>query len=76
MRPPTRTAAPFLSPAAATAIASGQEAAAVATQELTNKSVILVGERAAESAGLLSATAALADRTGAKLAWIPRRGNI
>jgi len=51
----------------------GQEAAAVATQELTNKSVILVGERAAESAGLLSAAAALADRTGAKLAWIPRR---
>ena len=51
----------------------GQEAAAVATQELTNKSVILIGERAAESAGLLSAVAALADRTGAKLAWIPRR---
>jgi NADH-quinone oxidoreductase subunit G len=51
----------------------GQEAAAVATQELTGKSVILVGERAAESAGLLSAAAALADRTGAKLAWIPRR---
>ena len=51
----------------------GQEAAAVAAQELTGKSVILVGERAAESAGLLSATAALADRTGAKLAWIPRR---
>ena len=51
----------------------GQEAAAVATQELTGKSVILVGERAAESAGLLSAAAALADRTGAKMAWIPRR---
>ena len=51
----------------------GQEAAAVAGQELTNRSVILVGERAAESAGLLSATAQLADRTGAKLAWIPRR---
>ena len=51
----------------------GQEATAVVAQELTNKSVILVGERAAESAGLLSATAALADRTGAKLAWIPRR---
>jgi NADH-quinone oxidoreductase subunit G len=51
----------------------GQEAAAVATQELSNKSVILVGERAAESAGLLSAASALADRTGAKLAWIPRR---
>ncbi len=51
----------------------GQEAAAVAIQELTNKSVILVGERAAESAGLLSAAAQLADKTGAKMAWIPRR---
>jgi len=40
---------------------------------LTSKSVILVGERAAESAGALSAVAALADSTGAKLAWIPRR---
>lgn len=51
----------------------GQEGVAVAAQELSSKSVILVGERAAESAGLLSATAALATRTGAKLAWIPRR---
>jgi NADH-quinone oxidoreductase subunit G len=54
-------------------VAPGQEAAAIATQALTNKSVILVGERAAESAGALSAVAALADSTGAKLAWIPRR---
>ncbi len=35
--------------------------------------VILVGERLATSAGALSAAAALADRTGARLAWIPRR---
>jgi NADH-quinone oxidoreductase subunit G len=54
-------------------VAPGQEAAAIAVQSLTNKSVILVGERAAESAGALSAVAALADSTGAKLAWIPRR---
>ena len=54
-------------------VAPGQEAAAIASQALTNKSVILVGERAAESAGALSAVAALADSTGAKLAWIPRR---
>ena len=35
--------------------------------------VIMVGERAAVSAGALSAVAALADRTGAALAWVPRR---
>ena len=51
----------------------GQEAAAIASQALTAKSVILVGERAGESAGALSAVAALADSTGAKIAWIPRR---
>ncbi len=54
-------------------VAPGQEASAIAAQSLTNNSVILVGERAAESAGVLSAVAALADSTGAKLAWIPRR---
>ena len=54
-------------------VAPGQEASAISAQLLTNKSVILVGERAAESAGALSAVAALADSTGAKLAWIPRR---
>jgi len=54
-------------------VAPGQEATAIAAQSLTNKSVILVGERAAESAGALSAVATLADSTGAKLAWIPRR---
>ena len=54
-------------------VAPGQEAAAVTVQELTAKSVILVGERASESAGVLTAVAALADSTGAKIAWIPRR---
>jgi NADH-quinone oxidoreductase subunit G len=35
--------------------------------------VILVGERAAGAPGALTAALALADTTGAKLAWIPRR---
>lgn len=54
-------------------VAPGQEALAIATQKLSDKSVILVGERAAESLGSLTAVAALADSTGAKIAWIPRR---
>ncbi len=35
--------------------------------------VLLVGERAAEVPGLYSAVARLAARTGARMAWIPRR---
>ena len=54
-------------------VAPGQEASAVAGLSLTAKSVILVGERASESAGVLTAVAALADSTSAKIAWIPRR---
>ena len=54
-------------------VAPGAEAAALASISLTSKSVILVGERASESAGLISAAVALAEKTGAKLAWIPRR---
>ena len=54
-------------------VAPGGEAAAVAGVALTTKSVILVGERASESAGLISAAVALAEKSGAKLAWIPRR---
>lgn len=54
-------------------VAPGAEAEAIAKQELTSNSVILVGERASESAGALSAVAVLSDRTGAKVAWIPRR---
>ena len=36
-------------------------------------SVILAGERLATSPGALSAAVALAERTGASLAWVPRR---
>ena len=35
--------------------------------------LILVGERLASSPGALTAAAALAQRTGARLAWVPRR---
>ena len=41
--------------------------------ELDAGAVILVGERLATSPGALSAAARLAQRTGARLAWIPRR---
>ena len=54
-------------------VAPGAEAAAITSQSLTAKSVILVGERAAESAGVLCAVVALADSSSAKIAWIPRR---
>ena len=54
-------------------VAPGAESSAVATVALTSKSVILIGERASESAGLISAAVALAEKSGAKLAWIPRR---
>ncbi len=54
-------------------VAPGAEASALSSQTLTNKSLILVGERAAESAGLLTAVASLAQSSGAKIAWIPRR---
>lgn len=49
------------------------EPAAVANIALTAKSIILVGERAAESPGLFSAVAALAAQSGAKVGYIPRR---
>jgi NADH-quinone oxidoreductase subunit G len=50
------------------------EHAADVVEELAKPgAVILVGERAAEVPGLFSAVAALAERTGAKVAWIPRR---
>jgi len=54
-------------------VAPGAESAAVSNLALTAKSVILVGERASESAGLFSAVASLAAKTGAKVAYIPRR---
>ena len=41
--------------------------------DIAQGTVVLVGDRAAEVPGLLSALAALAERTGARLAWVPRR---
>ncbi|MDO5067055.1 MAG: NADH-quinone oxidoreductase subunit G [Propionibacteriaceae bacterium] len=54
-------------------VAPGGEAAALAALELGENAIILVGERAAAQPGLLSAVAAKADATGARLAWVPRR---
>jgi NADH-quinone oxidoreductase subunit G len=54
-------------------VAPGAEAAALASITLTAKSVILMGERASETTGLITAAVALAEKSGAKLAWIPRR---
>ena len=54
--------------------AAGNEASVIPSiSGLTSKSVILVGERLAEAVGGLSAAAGLANSSGAKLAWIPRR---
>ncbi len=51
----------------------GQEAKALNGLSLTNKSIIISGERLAESAGGLSAVVQLANKSGAKIAWVPRR---
>jgi NADH-quinone oxidoreductase subunit G len=80
------TIAPFLSPGArkldATLVPAtpGAEGAILASlpqdvaRALEGKgSVIILGERIASARGGLSAALALADSTGARLAWIPRR---
>lgn len=54
-------------------VAPGAEGGALAALSLTNQSVIVVGERLCESVGGLSAVAALAAKSGAKIAWVPRR---
>lgn len=41
--------------------------------ELETNSIILVGERAASSPGALSAVSELSAKTGARIAWVPRR---
>ncbi len=53
----------------------GAEAAALhaLATDLPADTIILVGERLATSPGALTAAARLADTTGARLAWIPRR---
>ena len=52
---------------------SGTELVAAAGQALRDDAVVLVGERLATVPGALSAAAALAEATGARLAWVPRR---
>ncbi len=55
-------------------VVPGTEAVALTELDgLDAGTVILVGERAAALPGVLSAAAAKADATGARLAWIPRR---
>jgi NADH-quinone oxidoreductase subunit G len=51
----------------------GLEAAALDAMDLDGGGVILVGERLATAPGALSAALRLAERSGAKLAWVPRR---
>jgi NADH-quinone oxidoreductase subunit G len=52
---------------------AGDTAAAVAEALRKPGAVILVGERAAEAPGALTAVLRLAEATGAGLAWVPRR---
>ena len=55
-------------------VAAGDEVAAISSLSgLTNKSVVLVGERLTETVGGLSAALKLINQSGAKLGWIPRR---
>ena len=51
----------------------GDEPAALATLDVPAGAIILVGERLAAVPGGFSAALAAADRTGARLAWVPRR---
>ncbi len=55
--------------------APGDEAAALdaLATDLPPGAIVLLGERLATSPGALSAASRLADRSGARLAWIPRR---
>ncbi len=69
-------AAPGAEPAVLDAISpdSSQTASAAVAEALAQPgSVILVGERAAALPGTLTAVERLADRTGARIAWVPRR---
>ncbi|ULN43485.2 NADH-quinone oxidoreductase subunit G [Mycolicibacterium crocinum] len=75
------TIAPFASPGSVKLGANvvltepGQEAVALdgLTGALPPDAIILAGERLATSRGALSAVTRLAQQTGARLAWIPRR---
>jgi len=67
------TVAPFLSRGAAKLHAELFHSVADAESLLSNKSLIMVGERAALTPGLLSKVAQVGSSTGAKVAWVPRR---
>ena len=54
-------------------VAPGAEAQTLEAMELGEGTIILVGERAACQPGLLSEVASKATRSGARLAWMPRR---
>jgi len=55
-------------------VAAGDEVAAISSLSgLTNKSVVLIGERLTETVGGLSAVLKLINQSSAKLGWIPRR---
>ena len=68
---------PGAEPAALTALAAGggsdSDIAAAAQLLAKPGAVILVGERLAEVPGALAAAVRLAEASGAKLAWVPRR---
>ncbi len=51
----------------------GQEPAALDALNLPEGAIVLVGERLASVAGGFSAVARLAERTGARVGWVPRR---
>jgi len=54
--------------------AAGNEISAITElNELSSKSVVLIGERLAETPGALFAITQLIAKSGAKLGWIPRR---
>lgn len=51
----------------------GDEAVAIAALDIDADAILLVGERLAQIPGALSAVSEKVSKTGAKLAWIPRR---
>ncbi|MEY3407941.1 MAG: hypothetical protein RL038_1002, partial [Actinomycetota bacterium] len=52
---------------------AGDEVAGLNRVEISNDTIILVGERASSVTGLLSALLDKAEQTGARFAWVPRR---
>ncbi|HEX6917277.1 MAG TPA: molybdopterin-dependent oxidoreductase, partial [Phycicoccus sp.] len=67
--------APGTEPEVLRALATGKgtEAVSVAAEALRENAVVLVGERLAMVPGALTAALALAEASGARLAWVPRR---